>query len=181
MTTYSSSKTPTARLVTGLFRTGDDAERAYQKLLELGYNRNEITIVMTEETRQQYTAEAHTAAPEVSPKTEERARIGGGIGAAVGALFGALAAIGTSLALPGLGLLVAGPLVVGLAGAGAGGLTGTLIGALVGSGISEEQAAAYEQGIREGGILLSVLPHTETEAKQIVDTLENKRGELITR
>src|SRR5437879_5713335 len=48
--------------------------------------------------------------------------------------------IWTSIAIPGLGVIIAGPLAAGLAGAGAGALTGGLVGAFVGWGIPEEHA-----------------------------------------
>ena len=43
----------------------------------------------------------------------------------------AVAAAGTSLAIPGLGVVIAGPLAAALAGAGAGAATGGLLGAQV--------------------------------------------------
>ncbi len=86
----------------------------------------------------------------------EGAGVGGAIGAAVGGTLAALAAVGTSLIIPGLGLIVAGPLAAGLAGAGAGGVAGGLVGALVGWGIPEDKARIYEKGIKDGGIVLAV-------------------------
>lgn len=181
MATHGSSKTAASRMVTGLFRDGDDAERAYQNLLDLGYDRNEVTVVMSKETRERYTSGGSKAETGIGSKAAEGAGIGGGIGAALGALFGAIAAIGTSVAIPGLGLLVAGPLVASLAGAGAGGIAGGLIGALVGAGIPESQAREYEKGIREGGILISVTPHSEAEADRIEEVFKDADGELISR
>jgi uncharacterized protein (TIGR02271 family) len=89
---------------------------------------------------------------------------GGAIGGTVGAIIGAIAAIGTSIALPGLGLLIAGPIAGALVGAGAGGLTGGLIGALVGSGIPEDTAQEYETGIKSGGTVLGVTPRSSEDA-----------------
>jgi hypothetical protein len=89
---------------------------------------------------------------------------GAGIGGTLGAIIGAIAAIGTSVLLPGLGLLVAGPIAGALVGAGAGGITGGLLGALVGSGIPEEHAAEYETGIKSGGTVLGVNPRSAEDA-----------------
>ena len=50
----------------------------------------------------------------------------------------AVAAVGTTLLIPGLGIVVAGPLAAVIAGAGAGAATGGLIRALVGWNIPEE-------------------------------------------
>src|SRR4029077_4906852 len=76
--------------------------------------------------------------------------IGGAIGGKVGAVLLAIAAVGTAIAIPGLGLLVAGPIAAALAGAGAGGVTGGLIGLLIGTGIPEHRAKVYETGVRGG-------------------------------
>jgi hypothetical protein len=53
---------------------------------------------------------------------------------------------------------------VGLAGAGAGGLTGGIIGALIGWGIPEERAKLYESYLKNGGIVLGVIPHNDDDA-----------------
>ena len=60
--------------------------------------------------------------------------------------------------------IIAGPLAAGLAGAGAGALTGGLVGALVGWGIPEEHAKRYEVGIKSGGIVMGVRPHSDEDA-----------------
>ncbi len=57
---------------------------------------------------------------ELGNKAAEGAGVGGAIGGTVGAIAAAIAAIGTSLVLPGLGLVIAGPIAAALAGAGAG-------------------------------------------------------------
>ena len=46
----------------------------------------------------------------------------------------AIAAIGTTLALPGLGLLIAGPIAAALVGAGSGAAAGGVLGALAAMG-----------------------------------------------
>jgi hypothetical protein len=85
------------------------------------------------------------------------------------------------VALPGLGLLIAGPIAAGLAGAGAGGLTGGLIGALVGSGIPEDRAKEYESGVKEGGIVMGVNPRSDEDAEYFENDWRNNRGEHIYR
>ena len=106
---------------------------------------------------------------------------GAAIGGGVGATLGAIAAIGTTLALPGIGLRIAGPIAAGLAGAGAGALTGGLIGALVGHGIPEEYAKHYGQGIREGGIFMGVQPRNDEDADYFENNWRENRGESIYR
>ena len=62
-------------------------------------------------------------------KVMEGVGAGSAIGGVVGATVGILAAIGTSIVIPGLGLVLAGPIALGLAGAGAGAVTGGVLGA----------------------------------------------------
>ncbi|HYE74799.1 MAG TPA: hypothetical protein VEF04_15780, partial [Blastocatellia bacterium] len=69
--------------------------------------------------------------------------------------------------------------VAALAGAGAGSITGGLIGGLIGAGIPEDTAKAYEKGIREGGILISVEPRSDGDAERIEREWKNLGGELV--
>ena len=106
-----------------------------------------------------------------TPNSASKALEGSGAGAAIGGTLGAIvagiAAIGTSVLLPGLGLIVAGPLAAALVGAGAGGLAGGLVGALIGYGIPEEHAEVYESGIKSGGIFLRANPKNAADAAYI--------------
>ncbi|MBA3828773.1 MAG: hypothetical protein H0X33_07540 [Taibaiella sp.] len=142
-------------LITGMFRDKDSADRAYTSLQSRGYNNNDIHLIMSDDTRKKHfaTEEHHT---ELGSKAMEGANTGSAIGGTLGAIGGAIAAIGTSLLIPGLGIVVAGPLAAAVAGLGAGGLTGGIIGALVGSGIPKERAVVYEQGVKEGNIVMGV-------------------------
>jgi hypothetical protein len=92
----------------------------------------------------------------------------------VGAVLAAIAAVGTTMFLPGLNLVIAGPIAAALAGAGAGAAAGGVIGALVGAGIPEYRAKVYEAGIKGGGILIGV----EARSDEDVDRLEDLLGEL---
>jgi stress response protein YsnF len=86
----------------------------------------------------------------------EGAATGAGIGATVGGVAGLLAGLGL-LAIPGIGPVVAaGWLASTAAVAVAGGATGGLIGALKQSGVGEEEAQTYAEGVRRGGTLVTV-------------------------
>ena len=140
-------QTSSSKMVTGLFRDRDSAERAYNDIAARGYGRDDLNLVMSDETRKRHFLNAETPQTELGSKAAEGAGVGAGIGGAVGATLAAIAAIGTSLVVPGLGLVIAGPLAAGLAGAGAGGAAGGLIGALIGAGIPEERVKHYEAGL----------------------------------
>jgi len=164
--------------VTGLFRSRADAERAYEALASRGYSRDDVNLMMSDEARRRHFTDADT---ELGDKALQGAGVGSAIGGTVGAVVAAIAAIGTSLVLPGLGLVVAGPLAAALAGAGAGGLTGGLVGALVGAGIPEDRARAYETGIKEGGIVMGVHARTPEDAAYLEREWKNYRGEQVFR
>ena len=170
------------RSVHGLFRDRESAEGAYRSLAERGYSKDDINVMMSDETRKKYYPEGTDTDSEVGSKAMEGLGAGSAIGGTVGAVLAAIAAIGTSVALPGIGLVVAGPLAAALAGAGAGGLTGGLIGALVGSGIPEEHATRYDQGVREGGIYMGVNAREDADAEHFETEWRDKyKGENVYR
>jgi len=166
-------------MVTGLFRDRESAERAYGSLSERGYGKDDVNLMMSDDTRKKYFSDDDDS--EFGTKAWEGAGKGAAIGGGVGATLAAIAAIGTTLALPGLGLLIAGPIAAGLAGAGAGALTGGLIGALVGHGIPEEHAKYYEKGLREGGIVMGVQPRNDEDADYFEKSWRENRGESVYR
>ena len=166
------------RMLTGLFRDRESAERAYKGLSERGYGKDDINLLMSEDTRKKHFADKDT---ELGTKAWEGAGKGAAIGGGVGATLAAIAAIGTTLALPGLGLLIAGPIAAALAGGGAGALTGGLVGALVGNGIPEEHAKKYEQGLRDGGIVMGVNPRTNEDADYFEKDWTTNKAESLYR
>jgi len=98
----------------------------------------------------------HPLAHEKGSKAPEGAVAGGLTGAGVGGIIGLLAGIG-SLAIPGVGALIAaGPLLGLLSGAAVGAAAGSLTGSLIGLGIPEYEAKRYEGHLKDGGILIAV-------------------------
>jgi uncharacterized protein YjbJ (UPF0337 family) len=155
--------------VTGLYSTPEDATRAYEDLTtKHSYRSDDIDVMMSDETRKRHFGDVKPGT-ELSHGTKaaeglgKGSAIGGGIGAALAAMF----AVGTSVAIPGLGLVVAGPIAAALAGAGAGGATGGIIGALIGAGIPEDRAKEYERGINEGGIVIGTRARDEQHAAEL--------------
>ena len=168
-------------MLTGLFRDRESTEGAYRSLRDRGYTDDEINVLMTDETRDKYYKNSDVI-PDDDTKALEGAGTGGAIGGTLGAIIGGIAAIGTNVILPGLGLVVWGPIAAALAGAGAGGLTGGLVGALIGWGIPEDRAKHYEEGIRGGGTVLGVTPRTDEDAGYFENEWKtNYRGEHVYR
>lgn len=176
------SRNDRAGIVTGLFRDRASAENAYNSLSSRGYTKEDVNLLMSDETRRKHfghsTSDNET---ELGNKAMEGAGVGGAIGGTLGGVIGAIAAVGTAVALPGLGLVIAGPIAAGLAGAGAGGLTGGIVGALIGAGIPEDRAKDYEQGIKEGGIVMGVTPRSREDAEYLEGEWRRHRGEDIRR
>jgi hypothetical protein len=171
------SKSDRNKMLIGMFRNRNDAEMAFEDLSNLGYANNEINLLMSEETRTRYYGkdkDSHDT--KLGNKAAEGAGTGSAVGGALGAIAGAVAAIGTTLLIPGLGIVVAGPIVAGLAGAGAGGIAGGLIGALVGAGIPKDKASLYEKGIKEGHIVIGLYPRNEEERKIITNKWRNRNA-----
>lgn len=166
-------------LVTGLFRDRDSAERAYQSVSDRGYTREDVNLAMSDETRKRHFGDTDGPRTELGTKAAEGAGIGGAIGGSLGAIAAAIAAVGTTIALPGLGLVIAGPLAAAIAGAGAGAATGGIVGALIGWGIPEERVKRYESGIKNGGILMGVKARSDEDATYFQREWERNKGTEI--
>ena len=152
-----------------LYNTPEAASKAYQGLTERhGYKSDDINVMMSDETRRKYYGDV-TPGTELSggTKAAEGAGKGGAIGGGVGAALAAIFAVGTSVAIPSLGLVVAGPIAAALMGAGAGAATGVIIGALVGAGIPEVLAKAYDRGIKRGGIFIGTRARDDRHAAEL--------------
>ena len=130
------------------FHSRIDAEQALQHLLDAGFAREDVSLVMSEEAR------AREFGP-AGPSSTEGASAGAAWGSLLGALAFTLAAMSV-VTLPGIGLLAVGPLLAAALGAGAGGAAGTFLGVLGSSGVSEHEARAAQDAITRGEILLAV-------------------------
>ena len=158
------------KTVVGLFENYTDADRAVSELHARGFQRNEISIAARDSAiRDRVVGETGR-----ERAVGESAGAGAVGGAVVGGLGGLLVGIG-ALAIPGIGpIITAGTLATALgttvAGAGIGAAAGGLIGALVGMGIPEEDANFYAEGIKRGGVLVTVQASDDraTEALNIM-------------
>ncbi len=151
------------------FRDSDQADKAVTALHELGYKPDEFSVISNETRRPKEALQAPA----------EGAASGALTGTAIGGLAGLLTGAGV---LPGLaGLLIGGPIAVALgatgiaaatiSGAVTGALAGGLIGALQDLGVQADVAQAYNDVVKEGGIVLAVpLTHDKQRVRDIFDT-----------
>ncbi|WP_437643434.1 hypothetical protein [Sorangium sp. So ce362] len=134
-----------AKLVIGLVQTREEAEAAAERVIDCGYTRQDVSLLMTDATRHKYfrvpdgTPPAHTAHT-----------------------FGA--AIAMSAVVPDLEFVVAGPLAAVVASAVCARLAGGLREILITAGVPKRWAERYETGVKQGRILMSVFAHSEREA-----------------
>jgi hypothetical protein len=167
----------------GLFTDRESSEGAYKSLRDRGYTDDEINVIMSDETRNKYYGENATDTDsELGTKAAEGMGYGSAIGGTLGALIGGIAALGTNLVLPGIGLVVWGPIAAALAGGGVGATVGGWTGALIGAGIPEDRAKEYEEGIKSGGTFLGVTPKSDEDADYFENEWKtNYRGQSIYR
>ncbi|CAN7639368.1 hypothetical protein LJR098_006178 [Rhizobium sp. LjRoot98] len=138
------------KTVTGLFDNYSDASTAVSALEASGIPSDDISIVSNNAGDKHTKGETNAA---------EGAGTGAGIGAVVGGAGGLLAGLGI-MAIPGVGPVVAAGWLAATAagvaaGALAGGAAGGLIGALTDSGVPEEHAHVFAEGVRRGGTLVT--------------------------
>ncbi len=165
---------------TGMYFDRAEAESAVDRLNGLGYGQNDISVMMDDKTREK------AFANEVGAKTTEGIATGAVAGGLLGAIVAGLTATGGVAAIVGTGgiaaPLVIGPLAAALAGLGVGGAAGGILGGLIGLGVGEKRAKDYEQGLRDGGILIAVRPkseHTDRVREALRDRYEaDYAGEL---
>ncbi len=142
--------------IVGLFDHYTNADGAVQALQNYGVDASRISVIARE------------------GDTIDRGNItgaGAATGAATGGLVGLLVGL-SALAIPGIGPVIAtGTLASTLAttlgmtavGAGLGAATGGILGALLDLGFSQNDAEFYAEGVKRGGILVSVQTDAEDE------------------
>jgi hypothetical protein len=148
----------------------EPATAAVERLHDLGYGRDEISVMMDDKTRERAFSSL------VNAKGSEGVAAGATIGGVLGAIVAGLTATGSVAAIAGTGglatPLVVGPLAAALAGLGAGAAGGGIIGGLIGVGIGETHAKQYEKGLREGGILVAVRPKSKDHRADVRRALD---------
>lgn len=173
---YQTTGNTNSSMLTGMFSDRESTESAYNTLHERGYGKEDVHVLMSDETRKKHFSEQEA---EIGTKAMSGMGTGSAIGGTIGAVAGIIAAIGTTLAIPGLGVVIAGPVAAALAGAGAGGFTGGLVGAMIGAGIPEARARVYGEGIKNGKIVLGVNPRNDEDADYFKNNWRENRGEEI--
>lgn len=153
--------------ITGLYDSYDDAKAAVKALEDAGVPSDDISIVTNKANGVDVEGQGNRAG--------EGAGAGAGIGALAGGAGGLLTGLGL-LAIPGVGPVVAAGWLAATAagaaaGAVAGGAVGGIVGAMVESGVPEEDAHLYAEGVRRGGTLVTA--RVEDEHRASADAILN--------
>lgn len=142
------------RVVSAVFDSREEAERALSELRASGVPDSSISVVGRREEGFSDTGSDADNDDEAKSDVVKGAVIGTGAGALLGI---------AALAIPGVGPLAAAGAIAASAipeaaaiGAGAGLAAGSVSGLLVGHGVSDDDAAYYEERLHNGGTFLSV-------------------------
>jgi hypothetical protein len=129
----------------GVFASIDSARVAVEKLLNIGFSVEQITVMCSDEMKEQYFREFEHQRP-AGTNTPAAAAAGG----TLGALLAGATVIVAAGATGGVALLAAGGV-----SAWAGGVVGGLVGAMMTRGVEKELANYYNQAVLEGKLLVA--------------------------
>lgn len=165
--------------VTGVFKSREQAETAVNALRSLGIPEKRLGIVAPGSTPERLEAGVPVSDTE-SPGMGKAmgAAVGGAMGAAGGATAGLAVA---SLAVPGIGPLIAfgmvGAALLGVVGAAAGSAVGDTIEENLGEGIPHEDVYLYEDSLRHGHSIVIAYADEGEQADRAAEVMNNAGAE----
>jgi hypothetical protein len=142
------------RTITALYPNLAEARAAVADLVAAGFDREEISLVArSQEGDKDVVIEEGKAAGGEGPRdvAARGAAAGGALGGLTGLILGA-----SAITVPGIGALLVGGPILAIYGALAGGISGGLLGLLAQSGVREEEAPYYAEGLRRGMAMIAV-------------------------
>ena len=167
--------------VTGVFKSRDDADKAVSELRTLGIPEKRIGIVAPGSTPERL--EAGVPVTDTESPGMGRA-MGAAVGGAMGAAGGATAGLAVaSLAIPGIGPLIAfgmvGAALLGVVGAAAGSAVGDTVEEGLGEGIPHEDVYLYEDSLRHGRSIVIVYAEEGDQADRAAEILNESGAENL--
>ena len=178
----------TKKSVGGLFDNFKDAQNAVNKLVDAGFKAADISLIVSNASNSysEFLNVGHVERLAVRAESEDSvtASDGAGFGAVVGTVTGILAGV-AAFTFPGIGAIVAlGPIVGALTGGTVGAVTGAAVGGVVGAivktGLTEEEATRYAEGVRRGSALV-IVETTDALANDAQNILEDNNAVDIAR
>src|SRR5215213_7994725 len=170
---YTRMEDRTMQAVTGVFKSRDEAERAVDQLRDLGIAEKEIGVLSPESSPERLEAGVPvTDSEDPGMGKTMGAAVGGAMGAAGGATLGLAAA---SLAIPGIGPVIAfgmvGAALLGVVGAAAGSAVGDTVEEELGEGIPHEDIYLYKNALRQGHSVVIAYAADEDQSDRAAEVL----------
>lgn len=162
------------RLLVGIFESAGDAKRAIEDLRAAGFSDRSIGVLTHDKDGD----------PDVKSFRElegNRAGTGAAVGIAAGAGGGALWALGIAAGfLPAIGPVIAGGLLAAIAASAASGAAaGLVVGTLVGLGVTDEEAAYYDDEFKKGRTIVVVQGDARRDLAQTLLTAHHARSGMV--
>ena len=160
--------------ISGVFHSQADAKKAINELRKAGLPDNRIGLLSPgSDSEELETSLPVTDTEEPGMGRAMGAAVGGAMGAAGGATLGLAVA---SLAVPGIGPVIAfgmvGAALLGVVGATAGAAVGDTIEEELGEGIPHEDIYLYEDALRHGRSIVIAYAETEDQADKAESVME---------
>src|SRR5579872_5471708 len=162
------------KVVSGVFGSRSDAERAMTEMRSAGLGANQLTLL---------TPENETGLQSVPTIAAEQPGMGKAIGAVLGGTAGLSGAALVMAAIPGVGPITAigllGSAILGAAGAGIGAAAGGKIENSMTEGLPEDELFVYEDALRRGRTVLIALAEDEATATRLRELLRAEEAEGV--
>lgn len=167
-------------IVTGVFNSRDHAERAVSQLRSLGISEQRLGVLSPGSASEQRLEAGVPVTDTEEPGMGKAmgAAVGGAMGAAGGATLGLAVA---TLAIPGIGPVIAfgmlGAAVLGVVGAAAGSAIGDTVEEELGEGVPHEDIYLFEDALRHGKSVLIAYVDDEDQADGAREVVESAGAE----
>lgn len=152
--------------IAGIFDNEVTADRAVAALLNEGFTKDEISLIMSDKARDKLFSSTDDEANRVA----KGGILGAALGGTLGALLAGLTTVGVVI-VPGVSLMAVGPIVAALYGAGAGGAIGGISGSLISAGFAADEANRFEEEIKNGKAVVIVHADSEVKARAAEEAL----------
>ena len=162
--------------VTGVFRSGSDAQSALSEMRSTGAREDRITLLTPGNAEEDLQSAPVVAAEQSGMAKAMGALVGGAAGLSGGPLI--VAAL-----IPGVGPITAigllGGAILGAAGASVGAVAGEKIENAMTEGLPEDELFVYEDALRQGRSVLIAMAEDEAEASRFRELLKAEGAESV--
>ena len=167
--------------VTGVFKSREDAQNAVGALRSLGIPEKKIGVLSPDSSTERLETDVPVSDTEDPGMGKAMgAAVGGAMGAAGGATLGLAAA---SLAIPGIGPVIAfgmvGEALLGVVGAAAGSAVGDTVEEELGEGIPHEDIYLYKNALRRGHSVVIAYAQDEDQSDKASEVMTNAGAESL--